>query len=217
MVALDPNAAIFSELQTCEVIKKALLGYCKLDLVKPGDVELKFGVRNVRPLNVQAVKRLQHAFYMEGIRRNAVDTVIPIGLKKGEVNMKLVKPMGTAMEELANLADVLVTKGRVKIRPFSGQHRVEAMRTFGEYLKERKNRVILEVDGIDQQVKGVEAELEKEGLSAASTKGLNGRMEGLKRERVALMKDAARIKGLEGSGGEWVIEIYDVGELRKLE
>lgn len=213
VLALDPNAAIFGELHTCERIKKALLGCCKLDIVAPGNVEIRFGIRNVRPLNMQAVKRLQHSFYMEGVRRNSGETVIQIGMKRAEVKMEKLKAFGTEMKDFTMMKDVLVEEGRVRIQPYSGQHRVEAMKTFKEYLTERKDRVVLEVDAIDQRLKDLNGELKKDGVTAEETKGLGELIAGLKMERSGLMKDVAKIKGLEKSGGEWVFEIYDIGEL----
>ncbi len=206
------NVAVrFSEEQaTKDLIEAAFLGMCKHDLgaTKP---TLQFGLINTRPLDENAVRALRSKFLSQGVRRNDPDTVIHVGVDASLINVAELSKTTLPMSGYKTLQEIfkptIPTRQQI-VYPYSGQHRVEAMKTFEEQiLTPKEDATAKEIVRLTKKVAELEnTELTEGAVAAEEVKEILPQTKALLEQQQDLL---ARIQGLIDEERDWTLKLYD--------
>lgn len=199
-----------------EALENAFVGFCSHNVDESAPI-LVFGSVNDRPLENKAVQSLRLNFFRQGVRRNDTDTYIQAGIDASLLGATQPVKTAGALKDYPTLssifADTTPTKKRI-IYPYSGQHRVEAIKTFRSKLLDPRGEVCArDILNVRRRISEAETELQRENISEDSTREVNELLEKLRAELTDEEELLARIQGFINEGTTWVIKLYDKSEL----
>ena len=191
-------------------IEAAFIGRCRVDLAS-NDPPLVFGTINDRPVHEPAVTGLQKAFKREGIRRYQPENAIQVSFNLEDINKDVLGKREKPYAELPMISQVL--RNKVKVMPYSGRHRCFAMRGLKDVLEQEMVGLYEEMTEMEAEMKEVETNKAKKSNNQETVEKLEEALLQLKTKHEGLRERVARYKGLILSGTEWLLEVYDRGEL----
>jgi len=190
--ALDPKVQERWRIQ--RQLKNALLGYSTLELVQNED-RLVFGTWNPRQLQPKQIRRLTKSFQSDGLDRFDLKSVMPIVVPKDSIDLTSLTLDPSEPSKLTELKLQPNCHG-MAIKCAGGKHRLQALKLYLRDLRSAQDDLIREQDRI--------AGIPDEEISN----------EDKRRFKKVLPEAMKKLQGIQNYGGQWMVAVYDEGEMR---
>lgn len=214
----DINAITLSDVSKMAIeargkLKKAFWGYVRWDIASESNPAMKFGVVNNRPILDSVVTRLIAAMRRDGIRRCAVDTVVPVMIPRDMLNEKAGSQEFTVdLETFPLLTSVYKTVPK-EVKVLGGQHRRKAMVDLTKQATDNLKKGTGEKELQDLYLRRQHAQklLEESTEGSESHRAALTQLVEVDVEQNEKIKEIASMKGLEKYRGMWLVAVYIEG------
>lgn len=197
------EASVAEKMATRKKADAAIFGYARLDLIDAEEgSDFKWGVWNNRPCVLPQVTRLVQSFLINGVDRFSPMKSIPLVARPSDLITTSYSKTLTSVTETDASTDSMLpmlqlraeVKGKTRLQPAGGMHRLKAVTNWVVHLKReydalKKERKALAAQGVEETEA---AEIEAENTSR-------------KPRRDALAETLA-LKG------QWMVILYDYGK-----